>query len=64
MSKPPITVVAIDDHPLIREAIRSLLSDQTDITLVAEGSVGDDLFPLMEQYHPYICFRECSSTKI
>jgi two-component system NarL family response regulator len=47
-----IKVVSIDDHPLIHEAIRSLLSGYNDIEHVGEGYVGDHLFPLLEQHQP------------
>jgi DNA-binding NarL/FixJ family response regulator len=33
----PIRVLAIDDHPLLREGIASALADQADMTLIAEA---------------------------
>ncbi len=48
----PIKVVAIDDHPLIRSAIRNILSSREDIQLVAEGEAGEDVFVMVEQYCP------------
>jgi hypothetical protein len=36
-----ISVVSVDDHYLIHEAIRSLLADCNDIELVGEGSAGE-----------------------
>jgi DNA-binding NarL/FixJ family response regulator len=47
-----IRVISIDDHPLIHEAIKSLLADYEHIELVGGGYVGDHLFPLMEEYRP------------
>ena len=49
-----IRVVIIDDHPLIRQAVRGLLSDQGHITVVGEGAVGDDVLLLMEEHVPDI----------
>ncbi len=49
-----ITVVTLDDHLLIREGIRRMLDSHTDVELVAEGSTGSDLLPLVEQYQPDI----------
>ena len=37
VSARPIRVLAIDDHPLLREGIASALADQPDMTLVAEA---------------------------
>jgi DNA-binding NarL/FixJ family response regulator len=48
----PVTVVAIDDHPLIRQAIRNMLALHDEITLVAEGSAGEHLFPLVAAHRP------------
>ncbi|MFQ5420999.1 MAG: response regulator [Anaerolineae bacterium] len=45
-------VVAIDDHPLIRQAIRNMLASRDEILLVAEGSAGEHLFPLMAEHRP------------
>ncbi|MFZ1397673.1 MAG: response regulator transcription factor [Candidatus Promineifilaceae bacterium] len=48
----PITVVSIDDHPLIRTAIRSLLESQENIQLIAEGSAGEHVLPLVKEHEP------------
>lgn len=48
----PITAVSIDDHPLIRTAIRSLLESQENIQLVGEGSAGEHVLPLVETHQP------------
>lgn len=37
VSARPIRVLAIDDHPLLREGIASALADQPDMTLVGEA---------------------------
>lgn len=49
-----IRVVTIDDHPLIREGIRSRLSAGPNIEVVAEGWVGEHLEQLVAQYQPDI----------
>ncbi len=35
-----IRVLAVDDHPLLREGIAGLIADEPDITLVAEAANG------------------------
>lgn len=49
-----LTVVIVDDHPLIHEAVRSLLAEQEQIQLVGEGYSGDDLFPLLDECQPNV----------
>ena len=49
-----IRVVSIDDHHLIHEAIRSLLDDEENIHLVADGYAGEDVLRLVENYKPHI----------
>lgn len=50
----PITVIAIDDHFLIREGIRSLLAGHPDVQLVAEGWAGEHLLHLVQVHSPDI----------
>jgi len=47
MSAQPIRVLAVDDHPLLREGIATLLAAQPDMKLVAEASNGREA---IEQY--------------
>ena len=49
-----ITVVALDDHHLIRAGIRSLLADSEDIELVGEGWAGEHLAQLIETHRPHV----------
>jgi len=51
-SNHPISVVVVDDEPLLREAIRGRLTASEQIAVVGEGSVGEDVFSLVEQLKP------------
>jgi len=46
------TVLLVDDHPFVREGIRSFLSDQPDFEVVAEASSGEEALALAEAYKP------------
>ena len=48
----PINVVLVDDHPLIHEAVKSLLVERADIVIVGQGFAGEQLFPLMAEHEP------------
>src|ERR1700730_14171700 len=36
----PITILAVDDHPLLREGITAVLGNQPDLSVVGEASNG------------------------
>lgn len=50
--KTPVTIVVIDDHALIRHAIRSLVVARPDLRLVGEGDSGEHLFALVSKHQP------------
>ena len=41
-SSSPIQILAVDDHPLVRQGIAGLVGVQLDMTLVAEAANGRD----------------------
>lgn len=49
-----ITVVVVDDHYLIQEAVANILGKHEHIQLVAKGSVGDHVIPLVAKHLPDI----------
>lgn len=55
-----VTVVCVDDHPLIRQAVRSLLAEREDIEVVGEGGTGDSVLALMAEHNPDILLLDLS----
>lgn len=55
-----ITVICVDDHLLIRQAVRSLLAERDDIVLVGEGGNGDAVLSLMAEHNPDILILDLS----
>jgi len=47
-----ITVVIVDDHPIVRAGMRTVLDGAADITVVAEGASGADALRLVAQHRP------------
>jgi DNA-binding NarL/FixJ family response regulator len=47
MTKRPITILCVDDHPLIREGIAAVIANQPDVVLAGEASSGHEA---LEQY--------------
>ena len=50
----PIRVLIIDDHAVIRTALRMLLDSQPDVTVVGEGSGPEDALAIALREHPDI----------
>jgi two-component system, NarL family, nitrate/nitrite response regulator NarL len=49
---PPIRIVVVEHHPLIREGISSLLSQQSDFQVVGQGTNGSDALRLARECDP------------
>ena len=52
MAETPLTVLLVDDHPFVREGIRSFLSDEPEFAVVGEASTGEDAMRLAEELKP------------
>ena len=54
----PIRVLVVDDHPLLREGIAALITNQPDIELVAEGSNGHEAIELFRSQRPDVTLMD------
>lgn len=50
--RPPIRVLSVDDHPLLREGVAALLASQPDMTLVGEASNGREAIEQFRMHRP------------
>lgn len=48
----PIRVLIVDDHPLMREGIAAIITNDPDMVLVAEASTGREAIQLYRQHRP------------
>lgn len=55
-----VTVICVDDHPLIHQAVSSLLADREDIELVGEGGTGEAVLHLMSEHSPDVLLLDLS----
>jgi DNA-binding NarL/FixJ family response regulator len=53
-----IRVLSVDDHPLLREGIAVLVSNQPDMELVAEAANGREAVDLYRKHHPDITLMD------
>ncbi len=50
----PIRVLLVDDHPIVRQGVRSVLANHPDIEVVGEADSGNTLFASLETLRPNV----------
>lgn len=53
-----ITVLTVDDHPLLREGIAAILASERDIVLVAEAANGREAIECYREHHPDVTLMD------
>lgn len=64
MVKSPIRVLVVDDHPMIRRGIVSLLNQNPSIATVGEAGHGDEALALCHVYQPDIVLIDIMMPKV
>lgn len=54
----PITVLVVDDHPLMREGIAALLTPEPDLTLVGEAADGEQAIAMHRKLRPDVTLMD------
>ena len=54
----PIRILAVDDHPLVRDGIAGLVGIQTDMTLVAQAANGRDAIQQFRTHRPDVTLMD------
>lgn len=52
MTADPIRILAVDDHPLVRRGIATLVGSELDLSLVAEASNGREAIQHFRAHRP------------
>lgn len=55
---PPITVMTVDDHPLFREGIASVIEDEADMRLLAEATSGREAIQRYRELRPDVTLMD------
>jgi DNA-binding NarL/FixJ family response regulator len=54
----PIRVLVVDDHPVVRQGIKSLLGEEEDIQVVGEAVNGRDALEKVESLKPEVILMD------
>jgi DNA-binding NarL/FixJ family response regulator len=57
-SSPPIRILSVDDHPLLREGVAALLAGQADLKLVAEAANGREAVEQFRTHRPDVTLMD------
>jgi DNA-binding NarL/FixJ family response regulator len=58
MAENTIRVMCVDDHPLVRKGVASILANEPDMELVAEASDGREAVEKFHQLHPDVVLMD------
>ena len=64
MTNEPLRVLLVDDHPLVREGLRALLTSLPDMTIVGEAGDGEEAVTMALELQPDIILMDLHMPKL
>jgi len=58
------TILLVDDHPMLRQSLRTILANQPDFVVVAEADNGEDAVKLANEFKPDIIVMDIDLPKL
>jgi two-component system NarL family response regulator len=53
-----VTVMIVDDHPVVRDGLNAMLSTEPDIQVVGEAGTGEDALAFLAHEHPSVVLMD------
>jgi len=54
----PVTVLIVDDHPVVRDGLCAILSSESDIEVTAEAANGAEALEMIPRLRPAVCLMD------
>src|SRR5579863_7056657 len=54
----PVTVLIVDDHPVVRDGLCAMISADPDIQVVAEAGTGVEALEAIQQFRPMVVLMD------
>lgn len=54
----PVTVMIVDDHPVVRDGLNAMLSTEADIQVVGEAGTGAEALDLLAKLRPAVVLMD------
>lgn len=64
MTNEPLRILLVDDHPLVREGLRALLTSLADMTIVGEAGDGEEAVTMALELQPDIILMDLHLPKL
>lgn len=58
MDRKPIRILVVDDHPILREGIAALITDEQDMKIIAEASSGHEAIEQFRKHNPDVTLMD------
>lgn len=60
MSESVVTVLVVDDHPVVRRGLTTFLSNEPDMRVLGAAASGEEALSMAEQLHPALVLMDLS----
>lgn len=57
-AKSPITVLVVDDHPIVRDGLTAIISSEPDMQVVGDVGTGADAVAAFDELHPSVVLMD------